>query len=67
MILTVVIFNAFNRSNALAFIKGETWEQIHAKLTEICNTYEPLHILQSQDAEPISLNVLNLLINKQDA
>ena len=65
--LTVIIFNAFNRICNEAFIKGESWEEIHEKLSELCNTYEPLHIIQSQDAEPISLNVLNLLINKQDA
>lgn len=59
MKITVVIFKAFDRVMTEAFLKGETFLQIHNKLTDLCNTYDPLHILQSDDAEPVSLNNLN--------
>jgi len=61
MTTTIVIFNAFDRVCNESFIHGENFDQIHAALYEKCNTYEPLHILQSDDMEPVSLNNLNLL------
>lgn len=60
MKITIVIFRAFERTNNECFIHGETMEQIHEKLNDICNTYEPLHILQADEAEPVSLNQLNV-------
>lgn len=57
---TIVIFRAYERINNESFIHGETLEQIHEKLNDICNTYEPLHILEAEEAEPVSLNKLNI-------
>lgn len=58
MKITIVIFSAFDRVCNESFIHGETDLQIHNKLASICATYQPLHILQADDAEPVSLNTL---------
>ena len=62
MIVTIVIFQAFGKTLDKSFIHGETDLQIHNALATICPTYQPLHILQASDAEPVSLNTL--LIHK---
>ena len=61
MKITVVTFMAFSMVHTLVFVKGETFEQIHERLSIICETYDPLSILQSDDAEQVSLNQLNNL------
>jgi hypothetical protein len=58
MKVTVVIFKAFDTISDKSFIHGESDIQIHNTLATICPTYEPLHILTTDDAEPISLNTL---------
>ncbi len=63
--ITVVIFKAFDKVCNECFIHGETWETINNKLTELCSTYDPLHILQSEESEVISLNVLNQFKTKE--
>lgn len=59
---TIVIFKAFDKLCDKSFIHGETDLQMHNVLATICPTYEPLHILQTDDAEAVSLNTL--LIHK---
>jgi len=62
MKVTIVIFKAFDKMHDKSFINGETDLQIHNVLATICPTYEPLDILEADDAEPLSLN--RLLIHK---
>lgn len=62
MNVTIVIFKAFDKICDKSFIHGETDLQMHNALCTICPTYVPLHILKSDDAEPVSLNTL--LIHK---
>ena len=59
MKITIVIFKAFDKICNEAFINGEEFEAIHEKLSDICETYVPLHIIVAEDSEPVSLNILN--------
>lgn len=60
MKITIVIFKAFDQTHSLCFIKEETFWQIHKHLSNICDSYDPLCIYYSDDAEQISLNQLNI-------
>lgn len=59
MKLTIVIFKAFDKVCNECFIHNEDFETIHKFLSNICETYVPLHIIVAEESEPVSLNVLN--------
>jgi hypothetical protein len=59
MTTTIVTFKTNGNFQTLVFIKGEDFNTIHEKLYKIDENYDPVSILQSDDAEQISLNVLD--------
>ena len=46
--VTIVIFQAFNREHREVFVKGESFKDINEKLSGICSSYEPMSILQGE-------------------
>jgi hypothetical protein len=60
--ITIVKFKAYDKALDKNFYAGETLDQIHGSLNEICNTYVPVQIITAETAEN---NLLNELLKYQ--
>jgi len=61
--ITIVRFMAYGQPHTRPFMLGENFEQIHAALYRICNTYEPLEIITCSAGENVALHNLNNIKN----